>query len=110
PIYGYGIATVVTLNIDDPAAPFESTAVSANAGAIYASLDALYITDTSYDYQFGVSRSDTVIHKLAFDSSGTVYRGSGLVPGRLLNQYSLGDHDGYLRVATTVDEFGPVGT
>lgn len=107
---GYGIATVVTVDLDAPTAPFQATAISANAGTIYASLDALYVTDTSYDYQFGVSRSDTAIHKLAFDPEGTVYRGSGLVPGRLLNQYSLGEHDGYLRVATTVEEFGPDGS
>lgn len=102
----YAITTVVTLDINDPNAPFASTAISANAGVIYASTAALYITDTDYDYDFGSSRTDTIVHKLAFTESGTVYEGSGLVPGRLLNQYSLGEHDGYLRMATTVETFG----
>ncbi|MEP0841938.1 MAG: beta-propeller domain-containing protein [Phycisphaerae bacterium] len=106
---GYGIATVVTLDVDAPTAPFHTTALSANAGTIYASTQALYLTDTSYDYRLGVSWTDTAVHKFAFVPEGTAYRGSGLVPGRLLSQYSLGEYQGYLRVATTVNEFGMTG-
>ena len=46
-------------------------------------------------------KSSTDIHR--FDISGTAkptYLGSGTVPGRLLNQYSLSEYDGSLRVAT----------
>jgi hypothetical protein len=41
----------------------------------------------------------------AFDTSGatTPYLGSGRVAGRLLNSFSLSEHEGVLRVATTVD-------
>jgi len=103
---GYGMTIVVTLDIQSPTTPFKSTGISADAGVIYVSPAALYVTNTKYDYQSGVSRSDTVIHKLAFTADGTAYGGSGLVPGRLLNQYSLGEFEGWLRVATTVTEFG----
>lgn len=43
----------------------------------------------------------TAVH--AFDITGTRarYIGSGEVGGRLLNQFSLSEHDGFLRVATT---------
>ncbi|WP_248965894.1 beta-propeller domain-containing protein [Sphaerisporangium perillae] len=44
----------------------------------------------------------TEVHR--FDISGTGaprYVASGVVPGRLLNQYSLSDYEGNLRVATT---------
>lgn len=106
---GYGMTLVVTMDIQSPASEFKSTGISANAGTVYASTAALYVTDTQYDYQSGTSRSDTVIHKLAFTPEGTAYVGSGLVPGRLLNQYSLGEFENRLRVATTVSEFGPGG-
>lgn len=43
----------------------------------------------------------TVIHKLALSGRSLEYVGSGEVVGRLLNQYSLDEHDGYLRLATT---------
>ncbi len=104
---GYGITAVVTLDVNSPTTPFKSTAISANAGVIYASIKALYVTDTSYDYTSSTSRSDTAVHKLAFTPEGTAYVGSGLVPGRLLNQYSLGEYKDYLRLATTVEEYDP---
>lgn len=43
----------------------------------------------------------TVVHKLTMSSEGLTYVGSGEVTGRLLNQYSLDENDGYLRLATT---------
>ncbi|HEY3716547.1 MAG TPA: beta-propeller domain-containing protein [Jatrophihabitantaceae bacterium] len=44
----------------------------------------------------------TQIHRFEISGDGAPrYVASGSVPGRLLNQYSLSDYDGYLRVATT---------
>ena len=48
------------------------------------------------------SRVDTVIHKLSFTENGTDYIASGSVSGRPLNQYSLGEYQDYLRIATSV--------
>lgn len=47
----------------------------------------------------------TDIH--AFDTTGaaTPYLGSGRVEGRLLNSFALSEHEGTLRVATTVEPF-----
>ena len=69
----------------------------------YASKDALYITDTNYSWTSFTLRVDTAIHKLAFTDGGTEYRASGLVPGRPLNSYSLGEFNGNLRIATHID-------
>jgi uncharacterized secreted protein with C-terminal beta-propeller domain len=47
------------------------------------------------------------VHKFAFDEqTGTRYVGTGTVPGRLLSQFSLGEHEGYLRLATHIDNWG----
>ncbi|GAA1278347.1 hypothetical protein GCM10009677_35780 [Sphaerisporangium rubeum] len=44
----------------------------------------------------------TEVHRFDISAPGTPrYTGSGEVPGQLLNQYSLSEHDGHLRVATT---------
>lgn len=106
---GYAITTITTLDISDPDAGLNSTAITANAGSIYASTQAIYVTDTQYDWNSftSASRTDTMIHKLRFTQTGSEYAASGLVPGRPLNQYSLGEHDGYLRIATTDDSFDP---
>ncbi|WP_043623616.1 beta-propeller domain-containing protein [Nonomuraea candida] len=51
-----------------------------------------------------VPPEETEIHRFDVASPGAPkYVASGKVPGRLLNQYSLSEHDGHLRVATTDD-------
>lgn len=44
----------------------------------------------------------TVIHKISIDKEDIDYEVSGEVPGRVLNQFSMDQHKGYFRVATTV--------
>lgn len=43
----------------------------------------------------------TVIHKISFNKDKLELKGSGEVVGHLLDQFSMDEHDGYLRVATT---------
>jgi hypothetical protein len=51
----------------------------------------------------------TEVHRFDISRAGRPhYAASGAVPGRLLNQYSLSEHQGRLRVATTTDPVGPV--
>ncbi len=101
---GYGLTIVATLDVDNPGTLIQSEAVAADAGTIYASTSALYVTDTQYDVD-GNGREDTAVHKFALTEEGAVYRASGLIPGRLLNQYSLGEKDGYLRTAVSVEDW-----
>ncbi len=102
---GYGITTVATVNVDDPTGQPATTGITANAGVIYASTQSLYVTDTQYDWMSGSGRSDTIVHKLGFTEAATAYVGSGIVPGRPLNQYSLGEYNDYLRIATTLETY-----
>ncbi|WP_344982410.1 beta-propeller domain-containing protein, partial [Streptosporangium fragile] len=45
---------------------------------------------------------ETEVHRFDITAPGAPrYVSSGKVPGRLLNQYSLSEHEGHLRVATT---------
>ena len=106
---GYRITTIATIDVDQPDAGFESAAISANADVIYASPQALYITDTIYDWETFTSREDTIIHKLAFTEQGVDYVASGLVPGRPLNSYAMGEFEDYLRIATTINIFDVTG-
>jgi uncharacterized secreted protein with C-terminal beta-propeller domain len=107
---GYFTTAVVTLDTADIESVIGSVAVMANAGTIYVSTEALYLTNTDYtaDNQY---RETTAIHKLAFDANGVArYTASGSVSGRLLNQFSLGEYNGALRVATHVSSSGGVVT
>ncbi|MEV1168069.1 beta-propeller domain-containing protein [Nonomuraea sp. NPDC049784] len=50
-----------------------------------------------------VPPEETEVHRFDISSPGAPsYVASGKVPGRLLNQYSLSEYDGHLRVATTL--------
>ncbi|HEY3356917.1 MAG TPA: beta-propeller domain-containing protein [Polyangia bacterium] len=80
-------------------------------GAVYASTDALYIADRHYASDMSVwyyepaeqIEEATTVHKFLLNRGaiGTAYAGSGVVKGRVLNQFSLDEQDGYLRIATT---------
>ncbi len=48
----------------------------------------------------------TVVHKVAIDKLDISYSGSGEVPGYVLNQFSMDEHDGYFRIATTTGNIG----
>ncbi len=99
---GLNTTMVVSLDAADVSTVVASTGIMASASTIYASSDALYVTDSEYDAENNY-RETTSVHKLDFDENGAArYTASGAVPGRLLNQFSLGEHNGNLRLATHV--------
>ncbi|MHA7966355.1 beta-propeller domain-containing protein [Paenibacillus sp. CAU 1782] len=79
--------------------------VSAYMGAgqtVYASKRNLYVAVTKFvPGNGGEYKQETVFHKFRLDNGQTIYSGQGSVPGALLNQFSMDEHDGYLRVALT---------
>lgn len=98
-----GIDTVAVSAFDLTSALQDRRTVGVVAGGqqLYATNTAAYVTTTEW------SRDDatttTSLHKFSTAPSGaTTYRGSGEVPGSLLNQYAMSEFDGILRVATTV--------
>jgi len=102
---GFGIVTVVSVDID-AGGSFSAVGVVAEPGLVYSSREALYLTDTNFDF-FGNTREMTDVYKLAYTDRGALPAAVGSVPGRILNQYSMGEYEGFLRVATTV---GPTFT
>jgi hypothetical protein len=107
-------AGVVTIDLANPEAELTSVGVFTRADTIYASTDSLYLAMAEYEQ--GPFRSldgstDSRIHKLDISAAATTYTASGRVNGTLLNNFSMGEYDGHLRVATTVwtDRPGPQG-
>lgn len=98
---GFGVVTVVSLDVDNNA-QFSAVGIVAEPGMIYSSIEALYLTDTNYDWQ-GNTRTTTDIYKFKYEGRGATPVATGTVPGRILNQYSMGESNGNLRVATTID-------
>jgi uncharacterized secreted protein with C-terminal beta-propeller domain len=104
---GLNSLTVLTIDVDKGLDPVDSDAIMTDGQTVYASPDRLYVaTEKAIAEQPNSAQpppsQQTEIH--AFDISKpdeTVYQGSGLVTGALLNQYSMSEQDGYLRVAST---------
>ena len=97
---GFGVVVVVSLDVAERDAGFSAAGIVAEPGLVYSSLEALYLTDTQWDY-FGNERTTTDIYKLDYEGRGAVPVATGSVSGRVLNQYSMGESDGFFRVATT---------
>ncbi len=105
---GFGVVYVASIDIDNDAT-FSAVGVVAEPGLVYSSLDALYLTDTEYDFA-GSRRTTTDVYKFAYADRTAKAVAAGSVSGRILNQYSMSEYNGFLRVATTVDAtFGPFG-
>jgi uncharacterized secreted protein with C-terminal beta-propeller domain len=95
----HNVSAVVTLDVTtDELGPIASTAFShGRTSEIYVSTEAIYLLEQTWN-----SGTQTEIHKLSLDDGGGVrWAASGSVSGRVLNQFSVDEYNGYLRVATT---------
>jgi len=71
--------------------PLNATTIYGKSGAVYASNSALYIASRF--------EKTTEINKFALPT--IKYNGSGTVKGRVLNQFSMDEYEGFFRIATT---------
>jgi hypothetical protein len=128
---GFGALSVVTVDLDDDlvdrfTGDRRTSAVSVLAAGetVYGSADSIYVSTTRWtdpdvgDDATGTSArsfpapsspATTELHRFAINDDGpATYAASGSVRGRLLDQFSMSEHDGHLRVATTEDgTWGP---
>lgn len=116
---GRSLLSLVALKVD-ALETITATTIVGKPGAIYASTDALYVAARQYSAYFDDWYYDdaleiteaTTVHKfkLTKGSTGTVYAGTGVAKGRVLNQFSMDERDGYLRMATTTGHLPDTNT
>ena len=93
-------STVTVVTVDATLADLQPVSVQGIAETVYASADSLVVAAQSWDG----TGTRTDLHRFALTGAGpATYTGSGSAPGRLLNQYSLSERAGALRVVTTTD-------
>lgn len=111
---GRSFLSLASFDMSKPGSIGASTIVG-RPGAVYGSLDNLYVAERHYQNDMTVGwyypQSEgaieaTTVHKfrLSDGQATTQYVGSGVVKGRVLNQFALDEQDGYLRVATTMGQ------
>jgi len=104
---GLGMLSILTINLDRGLYASDSTALMADAQVVYGSSNSLYVATQAWINPLTPATSvpsspETVIDQ--FDATSpehTTLTASGEVPGYVLNQFSLSEYHGYLRVAST---------
>jgi uncharacterized secreted protein with C-terminal beta-propeller domain len=100
---GAGILTVYTVDTTKGLPAVDVDAIFTGGETVYASPSSLYVATQRWDTE----EANTSIHRFDIsDPDRTWYTASGMVPGSLLNQFSLSEDKGILRAASTVG-FGP---
>jgi hypothetical protein len=105
---GLGTVSILTIDLDKGLWEVDADAVMTDAQTVYGSTSHLYVaTQRWIDPQTAprdLPTTTTLIHRFdVSDPDRTTYEASGEVPGYLLNQYSLSEQGGDLRVASTAD-------
>jgi len=103
----YTYSIVLSVNIKINSLGYE-VCLTDSAQNVYASTENIYLTSTDYSYSSpdvpgmwgGDTEIKTWIHKIAINSGQIQYVYTANVPGRTLNQFSMDEYDGYLRIAT----------
>ncbi len=106
----WGVLSLVHLDLEQPAvSPLQAVGLLADGFTVYASARSLYVAQQSWWWSWWLTSGTemtTAIHKfdlgaLRAGGSPIRYAATGEVPGWLIGQFSMGEFDGYLRVAST---------
>jgi len=105
----YGMTQVVGLTLGDGSHDVHRSGIWGYAHEVYASEDTMVVTqwDHSAWYRARLEEAETVststlVHRFGLAEDGsTVYEASGTVPGTVVDQFSIDERDGIVRIATT---------
>jgi len=91
---GYIFTTIISVNIFEyTQQPNDETILSGYTTCIYVSLENIYLAIGDYD--------KTVLHRIHIENGEISTAADGEVTGYVLNQFSMDEHEGYFRIATT---------
>ncbi|MBB5787106.1 beta-propeller domain-containing protein [Jiangella mangrovi] len=120
---GFTTLSVLTFDPAEGLSADGAVGVLTDGDTVYASEDRLYVATTRWGDPFPVEADEPDASRLvrpapetttvttgihAFDITGNVpakYLASGEVEGRIIGRYAMSEHEGVLRVATTLDSW-----
>ncbi len=89
--------TFAGLNINnDSEQPTDMTILMGGSSCMYVSTENMYVTFPDN------TGENTEIYRVAINGANLTFDAKGIVPGYVLNQYSMDEYNNYFRVATTV--------
>ena len=104
--FNRGFNSIFTFDLSSENFEFQADHIVGNYPLVYASADVLVLTENAWDWWWFWGNDNmgeaTNIHTFDISQAGdTIYTGSGRVNGTILNQFSISEHEGILRVAST---------
>lgn len=103
---------VISINLDTSDVAEKSFMVGSSQ-TMYVSKNNIFLASAHYPYYpllyravGGSSSSSTeesvILHKISINTGDITYIAQGEVPGRILNQFSMDEYNGFFRIATTI--------
>ncbi len=101
----YVIAAAIPLN--NLKQTVKRVVIEGDVDQMYASAENLYLIVSNWygPFQGETQRPSSKIYRLAIDQNNISFAAEGKVPGTVLNQFSMDEHRGYLRIATTTTDW-----
>lgn len=114
-VQGLQTVSLIAIDLANPTAEVAVSTTLGRVGTVFASQDAIYLASYTYDYWYWTDMENkgsgeySMIHKFSLANGSSQYVASGKIPGQILNQFSMDEHDGHLRVATTQNNWNTTG-
>jgi inhibitor of cysteine peptidase len=103
--------SIMSFPLSGDAQTLNKITIAGYSDNVYASVSNLYLASSEYQYYWamrpgsvGDTTEKTTIYKFAFNGPKTTFVTSAVVPGTVLNQFSMDESGGNFRVATTLGE------
>lgn len=105
--YNFLITAAVPLN--DLTKDVSRSVIVGTSENVYVSQNNLYVAGTDWGGGYYRPYSDygTTVYRFELGNGTVEYKNKGKVPGHILNQFSMDEHNGYFRIATTKNEYVP---
>lgn len=105
------MTNVISLNLDTNDV-VEKSFMLGSSQTMYVSQNNIFLASLHYPYYPMLYRTGaesttaedqetTILHKISIDTGSVTYIAQGEVPGHILNQFSMDEHNGFFRIATT---------
>ena len=109
PVNPKGFITVVGMSMEDETEDVHKKTVVSSGENVYSSLENLYISQTKRPHYYwrdgnngAAEEEKTIVSKFRLKNGKIKFKGSGEVPGHILNQFSMDEYDDHFRIATTI--------
>lgn len=108
----YGLTNVVSFDMADTGSALGGAIILGAADEVYANTGVMLLAqrDMRFDSHL-IGKERTVLHRFELSAMMTTYSASGVVPGHILDQFSIDESAGTVRVATTQNiwqDFAPL--